>query len=118
MKARRRVVVAMVSVVLGALAASGAAFAGDSPGQRGDRPARDGRVLCERLEAKIQHVRATIGHLEALADRIEQKIATGELTAEQEARARKVLEKIGNAQERLGEKLEKLLARYGEKCAA
>ena len=116
MNARRRAVVTVVSVFLGALAASGAALAGDGPGTRGDAQARGGPVQCERLEAKIQRVRAKIGQLSALAARIEQKIASGTLTPEQEARARKALEKIANAKERLEQKLEKLLRLYDERC--
>jgi len=49
-------------------------------------------------------------------ERIAQKIASGELTPEQEARAKQALRKLEALQEELEERLERLLELYGEKC--
>jgi peptidoglycan hydrolase CwlO-like protein len=114
--AKRRLLVAITAVVLGGLTASGAAFAGESQRAPGERPGRDHRAFCERLEAKMQHVRAAIGRLEELAEKIERKIESGTLTPEQEARARQALAKVEAAIDRLQEKLEKLQDVYAERC--
>lgn len=120
--AKRRLLVAIVAVVLGALMATGAAFAGDVRGERpatevrGDRDGRDHRAFCERLESKIQHLRAAIGRLEALEERIERLIASGTLTEAELARARHALAKIERAQEALEEQLERALEIYDERC--
>jgi hypothetical protein len=114
--ARRRMLVAVVAVVLGGLTATGAAFGSGADRGRGDRPGVGHRVSCERLEHRIQHVRAAIGKLQALADRIEARIASGELTPEQQARARHALAKIEDALERLEAKLRKLLEVYENRC--
>lgn len=120
--AKRRLLVAIVAVVLGAITATGAAFAGEVRGERpaievrGDRHGRDHRAFCERLESKIQHLRAAIGRLEALEERIERLIASGTLTEEQLARARHALAKIERAQEALEEQLERALEIYDERC--
>ena len=114
--ARRRILVAIVAVVLGGLTATGAAFGSESDRGRGDRPGHDQRAFCERLEQRIQNLRERIGKLEALADRIEAKIASGELTPEQEKRARHALAHIQDKVARLQEQLEKLLAVYRARC--
>jgi hypothetical protein len=120
--AKRRLLIAIVAVVLGALMATGAAFAGDVRGDRppvearGDRDGRDHRAFCERLESKIQHLRAALGRLEALEEKVERLIASGTLTEEQLARARHALAKIERAQEGLEDQLERLLGAYAEKC--
>jgi hypothetical protein len=114
--ARRRMLVAVVAVVLGGLTATGAAFGSGTERGRGNALRVDHRMFCERLEHRIQRVRAAIGKLDALADRIEAKIASGELTPEQEARARHALAKIEEALERLEAKLRKLLDVYENRC--
>jgi methyl-accepting chemotaxis protein len=114
--ARRRMLVAVVAVVLGGLTATGAAYAGEREPARGNALGVDHRMFCERLEHRIQHVRAKIGKLEALADRIEAKLASGELTPEQEKRARHALAHIADALERLEAKLRKLLEVYEARC--
>ncbi|HLG09545.1 MAG TPA: hypothetical protein VI409_12830 [Gaiellaceae bacterium] len=111
--AKVRLLVAVVAVALGALTATGAALANEGEPQRG---ARDHRAACERLESKIRHLRAAIGRLEAMSDMLERKIESGQLTPEQEARAKHALRKIEALQEELGERLERLLEIYGERC--
>jgi predicted RNase H-like nuclease (RuvC/YqgF family) len=114
--AKRRLLVAITAVVLGGLTASGAAFAGESQREPGERPGRDHRAFCERLESKMQHLRAAIGRLEELADKIERKIESGTLTPEQEARARKALAKVNEAIDRLQQQLRHLMEVYEERC--
>jgi len=111
--AKRRFLVAIVAVVLGALTATGAAFANET---RPQRDGRDHRAFCQRLQSHAQHLRAEIARLEAMSEMIERKIASGELTEEQLVRARHALAKIERIQAALKEKLERLLAIYGENC--
>ena len=111
--AKRRFLVAIVAVVLGALTATGAAFANET---RTQREGRDQRAFCERLQSQAQHLRAAIARLEAMSEMITRKIASGELTEEQLVRARQALAKIERMQAELKEKLERLLAIYGESC--
>ena len=88
--AKRRLFVAIIAVVLGSLTVTGAAFAtevrGGEPATevrgvepttevRGDRDGRDHRAFCERLEQTAQALRARIGEIQALQERIRAKIA-------------------------------------------
>ena len=111
--AKRRVVTAIVAVVLGSLTLTGAALADERQPQRSPR---DHRAFCERLEETAQELRAKIGHVQAVQERIRQKIASGALTPEQEVRAKQALRKLEALQEELEERLERLLEIYGEKC--
>ncbi len=111
--AKRRLLTALVAVVLGALTAAGAAVAEDRQPQR---DVRDHRAFCERLESKIQHIRAEIARLEAMQNMIERKIESGELTPEQLERAKHALRQIEAAQADLAQRLEKLMEIYGERC--
>ena len=111
--AKRRFLVAIVAVVLGALTATGAAFGNET---RPQRDGRDHRTFCERLQSQAQHLRAEIARLEAMSEMIKRKIASGELTEEQLVRARHALAKIERIQAELKGKLERLLAIYGENC--
>lgn len=110
--AKRRLSVALAAVALGAFGASGVAAAADPEPQHGPRH----RAFCERLQDAAQHLRAKIGQIQALQERIRAKIASGELTPEQEARAEQALRKLEAWQQALEERLERLLALYQEKC--
>ena len=110
--AKRRLLAAVVAVVLG-LTATGAALADETQPQR-DR--RDHRAFCERVQSKAEQLRAAIGRLEAMSDAIKRKIASGELTEEQLLRARHALAQIERQQAELKAKLARLLEIYGEKC--
>lgn len=111
--ARRRMVTAIAAVVLGSLTLAGAALAEDRQPQRDPG---DHRAFCERLAEAAQEVRAKIGAIEALQERIEQKIASGELTRQQEARAKHALRYLEALQEELEDRLERMLEIYDEKC--
>ena len=113
MMVRRRVQVAVVAVVVGALTVSGvaaaadrraAADAGRSPrilrASRGDRAGAAGP---DRRDPGDQ-------------ERIRAKIASGELRPAQEARAKHALRKLEALQQELEEKLARVLALYEEKC--
>jgi primosomal protein N'' len=129
--AKRRLFVAIIAVVLGSLTVTGAALATDVRGGepatevrggepttdvRRDRDGRDHRAFCERLESKIQHLRAALGRLEALEEKIERAIASGTLTEEQLVRARHALAKIERVSEALEEQLERAVEIYKEQC--
>ena len=110
--AKCRFLVAIVAVLLGALTATEAAFANET---RPQRDGRDHRAFCERLQSQAHHLRAEIARLEAMSEMSKRKIAS-ELSEEQLVRARHALAKIERMQAELKEKLERLLAMYGENC--
>jgi len=106
-------VVAVVTGVLAALSLSGSAVAADrQPGVQ----VRDRAVACERLQDVAQALRARIGEIQAIQERIRQKIASGELRPAQEARAKLALRKLEALQDELEEKLGRVLALYDDKC--
>ena len=120
--AKRCSLAAIIAVVLGSLTVTGAAFANEVRGERpaadvrGDRDGRDQRGFCERLESKIQHLRAALGRLEAMEERIERAIASGTLTPEQLVRARHALAHIERVQEALEQQLERAVEIHNEQC--
>ena len=111
--AKRRVVTAIVAVVLGSLTFTGAALAVDRQPQRSPGELR---AFCERLQEAAQDLRARIGEIQSVQVRIRQKIASGELTRQQEARAKHALRKLEALQQELEERLERMLEIYDEKC--
>lgn len=120
--AKRCSLVAIIAVVLGSLTVTGAAFANEVRGERpaadvrGDRDGRDHRAFCERLESKIQHLRAALGRLEVMEERIERAIASDTLTPEGLVRARHALAHIQRVQEALEQQLERAVEVYNEQC--
>jgi predicted RNase H-like nuclease (RuvC/YqgF family) len=111
--AKLRNVTAIIAVVLGSLTMTGAALADDRQTQR---TPGDQRAFCERLEQTAQALRAKIGEIQAVQERIRAKIASGDLTHQQEARAKHALRKLEARQEELEERLERLLEIHAEKC--
>ena len=110
---KRRMPVAIVSIVMAVLVVSGTAVAAEREPQRSPG---DHREFCERLQDAAQDVRARIGQIEALQERIEAKIESGELRPPQEARAKQALRKLEKWQEELEGRLERMLEVYEEKC--
>lgn len=108
-----RKVTAIAAAVLGSLTVTGVALADDRQPQRdlGDK-----RAFCERLEQAAQDVRAKIGQIQAVQERIRQKIASGELTRRQEARAKHALRNLEALQDELEDRLERMLEIYDENC--
>ena len=113
MMVKRGFVIALVAGLLAALSASGSAVAADRQPQT---QARDHRVFCERLAETAQALRARIGEIQATQERIRAKIASGELSPAQEARAKHALRKLEALQQELEEKLARVVALYEEKC--
>lgn len=110
---KRRLSIAFAAIALGAVGWSGVAAAADERPQSGER---DHRTFCNRLADAAQQVRAKIGQIQAVQERIRAKIASGELTPEQEARAKHALRKLEAWQQELEERLERMLDVYEEKC--
>ena len=110
---KRGFVIALVAGLLAALSASGSSVAADRV-PVGE--ARDQRAFCERLADAAQALRARIGEIQAMQERIRAKIASGELRPAQEARAKHALRKLEALQQELEEKLARVLALYEEKC--
>ena len=106
-------VAAIAAVVLGSLTVTGVALADDRQPQRSPG---DHRAFCERLEQAAQDVRAKIGQIQAVQGRIRQKIASGELTRRQEARAKHALRNLEALQDELEDRLERMLEIYDENC--
>lgn len=113
MMVRRGFAVAAVTGVLAALSVSGSAVAAD---RQPETQARDHRAFCERLADTAQAMRARIGEIQAMQERIGAKIASGELRPAQEARAKHALRTLEALQQALEEKLARVLALYEEKC--
>ena len=110
---KRGFVVALAAGLLAALSASGSAIAAD---RQPEAQARDHRAVCGRLADTAQALRARIGEIQAMQERIRAKIASGELTPRQEARAKQALRKLEALQQELEEKLARVLALYEEQC--
>ena len=110
---KRGFVTALVAGVLAALSVTGSAVAADRQPQT---QVRDHRAFCERLADVAQALRARIGEIQAMQERIRAKIASGELRPPQEARAKHALRKLEALQQELEEKLARVLALYEEKC--
>lgn len=109
---KRRGFVVAVAGVLVALALTPAAAADR---QRAPE-ARDHRPACERLADVAQSLRARIGDIQSLQERIRQTLASGELRPAQEARARHALRTLEALQQELEAKLARVLAVYQERC--
>lgn len=109
-----RKVTAIAAAVLGSLTVTGVALADDRQPQQ--RDLGDKRAFCERLEQAAQDVRAKIGQIQAVQERIRQKIASGELTRRQEARAKHALRNLEALQDELEDRLERMLEIYDENC--
>jgi outer membrane murein-binding lipoprotein Lpp len=108
-----RKVTAIAAVVLGSLTVTGVALADDRQPQRNPG---DHRAFCERLAQAAEDVRAKIGQIQAVQERIRLKIASGELTRQQEARAKHALRNLEALQDELEDRLERMLEIYDENC--
>jgi hypothetical protein len=115
MMSRHRIAVAATAVVMGALTASGVAAAQDrqpSP----QRDPGDRQAACKRLAEYAQALRTRIGEIQAIQERIRAKIASGDLTPRQEARAKAALRKLEALQQELADRLARVLSVYEERC--
>lgn len=110
--AKCRMAAAVVAIVLGSLTLAGAAVAQDRAPQRPG----DHRAFCARLLQAAHDVRAGIGEIQAVQQRIRHRIARGQLTRPQEARAKMALRKLEALQDELEDRLERRLEAYDEHC--
>ncbi len=85
------------------------------PGTR-DAGARQGRK-CDRLENIVAKLDRAKEHLQKKIDRVEEKIASGDLTPEQQERARAFLARLQNRLEKLEALSERLGTKLEEKCS-
>ena len=110
--AKRRMAAVVVAIVLGSLVLAGAAAAHDRAPQR----LRDRGASCVRLLHAAHDVRARIGEIQAVQERIRHRIASGELSRPQEARAKMALRGLEALQDELEDRLERMLEAYDEHC--
>jgi predicted RNase H-like nuclease (RuvC/YqgF family) len=113
MMSRHRIVVGLAAVIVGVLTASGVATAADREPQR---TPGDHRAACERLAEHAQALRARIGEIQAIQERIRAKLASGDLRPAQEARAKHALRKLEALQQELEARLARVLDVYAERC--
>lgn len=116
----QRFLLALVAGLVLVLAVAATAPATERPGTPATRDAavaRDHSALCERLESQAKALRAEIGRIEAVQARLSQKIASGELTRPQLARAKHALRTLEARQSVLAEYLARVLHVYEQKCA-
>lgn len=109
----RRFGTVLVALVVGVLAWSGTALADERAGS--ERPGNR-HALCERLASKAEALRAEIGQIQAVQERILAKLASGELNRRQEARAKHALRLLEARQQALVAELMRVLHAYEEKC--
>lgn len=110
---QRYLSVVVASIVL-MLALAGSVLASDRPVTGAARVAS---AACERLEAKAHALRAEIARIEAVQERIEQKLAAGGLRPRQEARAKMALRLLEARQDALEQVLARVLEAYAERCS-
>ena len=125
MKTRRGLVVVAAAALL-TLSGTATAVAADrtDPGRdpatrdagTRDPGARQGRK-CDRLENVIAKLDRAQEHLQKKIDRVEEKIASGDLTTEQQERARAFLARLQNRLEKLEALSERLGTKLEEKCS-
>jgi hypothetical protein len=106
--------IAALAVVAALAAGTGSAFAGTPAGSA--RPPADPGARCERAEHVLAKLQALAERIENRIAKLEARIAGGELTPEQQARAEALLGKLEKALERLEKRIAKLEARIAEHC--
>jgi peptidoglycan hydrolase CwlO-like protein len=105
---RRHTLIAAVAVA-GALVVSGAALAGTTPPPEPTQ-------ACQRAQERLDDLEARAAELTTDIDQLEAQLASGDLTAKQEKKAR---QRLANLQERLGnvqERIDKAEARVATRC--
>jgi septal ring factor EnvC (AmiA/AmiB activator) len=113
----RRGVVAVAAASLLALTGTAAALAADErPAPTRDPGARQG-PKCDRVEHVIANLERAKTHLEEKIARVEEKIASGDLSPEELARARAFLQKLQNRLEKLEAMIERMKTKFEQKCS-
>ena len=116
MKTTHRSLATLAAVALLALGGTAAANAEDRPG-RGEVSSQDRAVKCDRLADLIAKLERAKQNLQAKIARVEEKIASGELTPEQQARAREVLAWLEKRLAKVEEKLARAKELFAQKCS-
>ena len=113
----RRGVLALATAALLALGGSASAAATDRPAPASDGGARHAK-RCDRFDHALTKLERVQAHLEKRLARVEARIAAGGLSAEELARAQAHLAKLRNRLEKLEALIDRLEAKFAEKCAA
>lgn len=125
MKTRRGLVVVAAAALL-TLSGTATAVAADRTDRGRDTATRDAGPRhagarharkCNRLENVVAKLDRAKEHLEKKIDRVEEKVAGGDLTPEQQARARALLARLQNRLEKLETLSERLGTKLEEKCS-
>ncbi|MFN0154196.1 MAG: hypothetical protein ACKVUT_07440 [Gaiella sp.] len=120
---RTRWTAAVAGVAATLALAAGTATAAERPGgERGaqERPARDRPVdrasKCDRLDHAIEALERHAAHLRAKIAKLEARLASGELSPEQAARARALLEGLKSRLGKVLDTISRLQEAQAEKC--
>ena len=115
---------AALLALCGTAAAMGAtrpAPGGGTSASASDASPRDAGARKERRCARLDHVLSGLerakSHLEQKIKRVEGKIASGDLTPEQQARAKSFLDRLQKRQEKLGSLVARLQTRLDQNCS-
>ena len=112
----RTKLVSLAVVACLAVAGTGSALAEPAPPPGGEPTAEQIALRCERGARWLERLN---GRADRIADRIaalEARIAGGELTEEQLAKAQRVLARLEEHETKLGERIAALSARLAERC--
>jgi predicted RNase H-like nuclease (RuvC/YqgF family) len=117
--------VVVAAAALLTLSGTATAVAADRPDAGRDAPTRDAgtrdagarhRQHCDRLQDFIAKLERAKEHLQNKIDRVKEKLASGELSPEEQARARALLEKLEQRLAHVETKIERLQELFAEKC--
>lgn len=106
----------MVAAALLGLSGTASAAGTDNAAPGRDPGARQAKK-CDRLDHVITKLERVKTHLEKKIARVEAKIASGDLSPEQLERARVFLARLQNRLEKLDALMDRLEAKFAEKCA-
>jgi len=115
-KTTHRSLATLTAVALLALGGTAAANAEERPG-RGEVRSTERAEKCDRLAELIAKLERAKQNLKAKIARVEEKIASGELTPEQQARAREVLAWLNKRLAKVEEKLARAKELWAQKCS-
>lgn len=114
----RTKLVSLAVVACLAVAGTGSALAEAAPPQGGEPTAEQIAVRCERGARLLERLDQRAARLADRIAAIEAKIASGELTEEQLAKAQNWLARLEQRQTKLGGRIAMLSGKLAEKCGA
>ena len=112
---RIRVTLLTLALAAGFAAAAGAALAED--GTPREPSPEQIAARCGRAQQRLDHLNTLAGKLDERIAKIEAKIASGELTGEQLAKAQAILARLQERQTKLADRVEMLGGRIAEHCS-